>query len=409
MIDNKANTERGTEKVNYNQRMMAKIAKDMANVSLSLQEGDNLFVEFHPGALQLKDFLCEIANEKGVKVCVQEYDPVKKAQELRALDPDEQYDFSSEVKTYKDRVVTWANKVAYLYAYEDPQAFQDVNPTILKLWNVTRGEIGKFVANNRSRVLTHLPTLAEANTENMDLQDYLKMFYEACNRNWGEVTEAQNILINEILDPGKQLEFYADLDTKTKEFKTHLVMSIKGMTFANSTIKANYPGSEVFSAPVAGTIEGALNLSYPIMFAGKRLPNLALTFKEGRVISHKVDGSTELEDYVASALDADEGARQVGECALGTNPSFYKPMLNPLFVEKVGGSFHIAVGASYKMTQYAGKNVNLNNGVDSNYHIDLTRMMTTEFGGGMVVVDGKIIQENGKFEDSRLAVLNTTH
>ena len=258
--------------------------------------------------------------------------------------------------------------------------------------------------------MTHLPTPAEAKIEGMSFNKYLNMFWEACNRDWEEVIKAQDILIDEYLNPGKDLEFFADFDKEKQEYRTHLTMSIKGMTFANSTIKANYPGSEVFSAPEAGTISGTLTLPYPVMFADKKLPNLTLVFEKGRVTSHRVEGNPELEKFVSSVFEGDDGARQVGEVAFGTNPSFYKPMLNGLFVEKVGGSFHIALGDPYKFTRYAGRDVHLNNGVESKNHIheDLTRIMTKKYGGGKVVLYGIPIQENGIFSDPRLAVLNPT-
>lgn len=401
---------RNGEKIFYNDEMVKKIANDMVNVSLDLQPGNKLLIEFHPGAEQLKESLVGIVRSRGVELRIQEYDPIKKAQELKELSPNQIHDFSIDVAEFKESAA-WADKVAYLYAYEDPQAFQDVNPTILKSWNAARKEIARDVANNKRRVITHLPTPAEAKIEKMSFKNYVRMFYEACNRDWEEVIKAQDILIDEILNPGKDLELFADFDEGKQEYQTHLTMSIEGMTFANSTINANYPGSEVFSAPVAGTISGKLTLPYPVMFAGKKLPNLTLIFEKGKVISHKVKGNPELEKYVTSVLDADEGACQVGEVTFGTNPSFYKPMLNALFVEKVGGSFHIAIGESYKMKKYAGRDVHLDNGVESSHHIheDLTRVMTQKYGGGKVILDGNVIQENGIFKNPRLAILNPTN
>jgi aminopeptidase len=393
------------ERIFYNDEMVRKIANDMANVSLDLQPGNKLLIEFHPGAEQLKESLVGIARSRGVELRIQEYDPIKKAQKLKELESGQPHDFSGDVAEFKESAA-WAEKVAYLYAYENPQAFQDVDSTILKSWNVARGTITRDVANNKRRVLTHLPTPIEAKIEKMSFKDYVRMFYEACNRDWEKVIEAQDILINEILNPGKDLELFADFDERKQKYRTHLTMSIEGMTFANSTINANYPGSEVFSGPVAGTIDGIITLPYPVIFAGKKLPNLTLVFEKGKVVSHSVDGDPKLQEYVTSVLDSDDGSRQVGEVAFGTNPSFYRPMLNPLFVEKVGGSFHIAIGDSYKMKKYAGRDVNLDNGVESQNHIDLTRMMTQKFGGGKVVLDNNIIQENGIFKDSRLAILN---
>ncbi len=395
------------ERIFYNDEMVKKIAGDMANVSLDLQPGNKFLIEYHPGAEQLMENLVGIARGRGVELRVQEYDPIKKAQELKELEPGQPHDFSGDVSGFKESAA-WAEKVAYLYAYENPQAFQDVDPAVLKSWNAARGAITRDVANNKRRVLTHLPTPAEAKIEKMSFKDYVRMFYEACNRDWEKVIESQDILINEILNPGKNLELFADFDEEKQEYRTHLSMSIEGMTFANSTINANYPGSEVFSGPVAGTINGRLTLPYPVMFAGKKLPNISLVFEKGRVVSHTVEGDPELQEYVTSVLDSDDGSRQVGEVAFGTNPSFYRPMLNPLFVEKVGGSFHIAIGEPYKMTKYAGRDVHLDNGVESSHHIhiDLTRMMTQKYGGGKVVLDNEVVQENGVFADPRLTILN---
>ena len=77
-------------------------------------------------------------------------------------------------------------------------------------------------------------------------------------------------------------------------------------------------------------------------------------------------------------------------------------------MEKVGGSFHITPGCAYSYKEYAGKPVNLDNGVRSAIHEDLTCMMLPEYGGGKVVVDGEVIQENGQFLDPRLEILNET-
>lgn len=53
------------------------------------------------------------------------------------------------------------------------------------------------------------------------------------------------------------------------------------------------------------------------------------------------------------------------------------------------------------------KSINLDNGVRSANHIDLTFMMLPDFGGGQVILDGKVIQDNGNFTDPKLNVLNT--
>ena len=195
-----------------------------------------------------------------------------------------------------------------------------------------------------------------------------------------------------------------ETDSITDErWRTEVEMSIEGMIFANATIRINFPGSEVFSAPVRGTINGRFGVPYPVIFGGKMFPNLGFIFKDGKVVEHFTDGDMQAAEKI---LDTDEGAREVGEVAFGTNPVFNRPYLNGLYVEKVGGSFHLALGSAYLYTTYADRPVVLNNGVESANHEDLTRMMLLSYGGGKVLLDGEEIQKNGIFVDERLAILN---
>ena len=46
-------------------------------------------------------------------------------------------------------------------------------------------------------------------------------------------------------------------------------------------------------------------------------------------------------------LDTDEGARYVGEFAIGFNPYCTKPMKDILFDEKIAGSIHFTPGQCY--------------------------------------------------------------
>ena len=105
---------RSGEKIFYNDEMVKKIANDMANVSLDLQPGNKLLIQFHPGAEQLKESLVSIARNRGVELRIQEYDPIKKAHELKEFDSSQPHDFSKDVKEYKESAA-WADKVAYLY------------------------------------------------------------------------------------------------------------------------------------------------------------------------------------------------------------------------------------------------------------------------------------------------------
>ena len=91
------------------------------------------------------------------------------------------------------------------------------------------------------------------------------------------------------------------------------------------------------------------------------------------------------EDFLNAMLDSDEGARRVGEFAIGTNYSIQKFTKNTLFDEKIGGTFHMALGAS--LPESGGVN-------QSGVHWDIVNDMRD---GGKIYADGKIIYKDGKF------------
>jgi aminopeptidase len=84
-------------------------------------------------------------------------------------------------------------------------------------------------------------------------------------------------------------------------------------------------------------------------------------------------------------LDSDEGARRLGEFAIGTNKAVDRMTRSILFDEKIGGSIHMALGRSYKET--GGVN-------ESTIHWDMVHSMKD---GGEIVVDGIPFYRAGEF------------
>ncbi len=191
-------------------------------------------------------------------------------------------------------------------------------------------------------------------------------------------------------------------------------MSIDGMTFCNSTIDLNYPGSEVFSAPVLHSVNGQIYAEGEYLKDGYLIKNIFLKIENGRIVeAHADSGNEELQ----AILNRDDqkpgfGSRFFGEVALGTNPGLTRRFFNSLLNEKVGGSFHMAIGHCYSYNEYDGQPVKVNNGNTedkTSLHWDLTILMHRKpdgSGGGRVIVDGEIIQLDGKFLDPDLAILN---
>lgn len=374
---------------------MERIAVLMLDDSLKVIPNDNLLVVYNPGGIQLADIIKELVADRKINVRFQCEDPLADAEFLLGLDPHPMVDAFDEIVLPRRQNAKWATKFAMIGCNDNPNAMAQVPGETIQALRSAQKDLADIRAK-KEYVITALPTEAEAKLDGMPYESYVDLYFRACDRDWKEVEEAQDILIQEVLNPGKKLEFFAD--------QTFLSMGIGGQTFANSTIFRNIPGSEVFTGPVRGTVNGRLTLPYPLMFRGKIIPNLTLQFIDGKVLHFDTDGGDNM-SWVERVL-TDSGTREAGEVALGTNSILNRPMLNPLFVEKVGGSFHIALGRAYTYTNYAGREVKVDNGVTSANHIDLTRLMLSDFGGGRVSVDGKIIQWDGRFVDKRLAILN---
>ena len=96
-------------------------------------------------------------------------------------------------------------------------------------------------------------------------------------------------------------------------------------------------------------------------------------------------------------LDTDEGARYIGEFALGVNPYILEPMLDILFDEKICGSFHFTPGSCYNDAY---------NGNDSAIHWDMVQIQRDNYSGGEIWFDGVLIRKNGLFVLPELLALN---
>lgn len=369
--------------------------------SLNITEGDKLFILYSPKGKQLEKAVREMAKGMGAKVKSMNNDQQRLADKLKQVDADVP-ETARKTAENEIRKTKWSTKLLAIICEENPEAMVDVNSKVREEYRKARGALGPIVAKKQWLII-QLPTEAEARIDNYTShQEYLDLFFRACDRPWEEIEGAQKILIGEVLSPAKKLKFMVG-GTLDSRWQTNLEMDMEeGQNWVNSTVQRNIPGSEVFSAPKQRTLKGRLALNYPVIFLGKVLPNLILEFENGRVVNNETYDENGLldeksMDWVKQGLATDEGASEVGEIALGTNNVLDRPFLNALLIEKVAGSFHVALGGCHPLTP---------NGVKSNIHVDLTCMMLPEFGGGEVYVDGKLIQENGRFLDPRLTVLN---
>lgn len=261
---------------------------------------------------------------------------------------------------------------------------------------------GSFLTPVRRRIssgdldftLTRIPTRKDTEIDGIPYEDYARLYFEMCDQPWHAIEDAQAHLIA-MLDSAKMLRF-------TNEDGTDLRMSVDGYTFCNSVVARNIPGSEVFSAPDRASVEGTIIAKGKFSHqAGQIIEDLTLTFEQGYLARFEANAGAE---HMQEFLDRDPGNRYIGEVGIGTNPHLKRHILNGLLVEKIGGSFHVALGASYMMDQYGGREVRVDNGNRSQDHWDITTML---FGKkGMIDMDGVPLMVDGIFLSEELDVLN---
>ena len=157
-------------------------------------------------------------------------------------------------------------------------------------------------------------------------------------------------------------------------------MSIKGRSFKEADGKYNFPDGEIFTGPVEDSVNGWIRFRYPAIYGGQEVTDIELWFENGKVVREKASKGQEL---LTSLLDTDNGARYLGEWGIGTNYGIQRFTKNMLFDEKIGGTIHLAVGASYPET--GGKN-------ESGLHWD----MLCDMADSEVHVDGELFYKNGK-------------
>ena len=226
------------------------------------------------------------------------------------------------------------------------------------------------------------PTMAFA--ASMSTETFENFYFKACLANYPAMEQASLALVN--------------LMNKTDKVRlvskgTDLTFSIKDIPAIPCCGTMNIPDGEVYTAPVKNSINGVIQYNTPTVYEGKRFENIRLVFKDGKII----EATSSDTESLNKILDTDEGARYVGEFAIGFNPFILNPMCDILFDEKIAGSIHFTPGQSYEDAP---------NGNNSAIHWDLVLIMRKEYGGGEIWFDDRLIRKDGIFVAKELLALN---
>lgn len=175
---------------------------------------------------------------------------------------------------------------------------------------------------------------------------------------------------------------------------TDLSFQIKGIPAVICAGERNIPDGELFTCPIRDSVNGVIQYNCETLYRGTTFNNIRLIFQSGKIIEAFAESETE---KLNDILNADEGARFIGEWSLAFNPFILRPMKDILFDEKIAGSFHLTPGQAYEEAD---------NGNRSQVHWDLVCIQRPEYGGGEIYFDDELIRKDGLFVGAGLESLN---
>lgn len=300
---------------------------------------------------------------------------------------DEQLSWTSP--TAKFAYETIDARIAF-WAETNTKSLSKVDPSRLSKASAGRREL-MTISMQRSATThfrwcgTLFPTQASAQDAEMSLAEYEDFVFKAGLLDhddpivsWKRVEETQQRAVD-YLNTVKKLHFKSANGTD-------LEVNVEGMKWINCCGKSNFPDGEVFSGPNLKAPDGGVNgrvcFSFPAVHNGHEVEGVQLVFEKGRVVSAK---ATKNEAFLKAMIAQDTGSSTVGEIAIGTNFQIKTCTKNTLFDEKVGGTFHLALGAGYPET---------GNSNESGLHWDMVCDLRQ---GGSIEADGKVFMKDGLF------------
>ena len=230
------------------------------------------------------------------------------------------------------------------------------------------------------------PSASMAQAAGLSTEGFEDFYFKVCAgvdyKQMGEAAKPLHALMNRterihIKGPGTDLQF-----------------SKKGIATVPCSGSHNIPDGEIFTCPVRKSVQGVIQYNCETLYRGTVFNNIKLVFKDGKIVEATAGANT---GRLNEILDADEGARYIGEWSLAFNPYILNPMKDILFDEKIAGSFHFTPGQAYEEAD---------NGNRSQIHWDMVCIQRPEFGGGEIYFDEVLIRKDGLFTLPELTGLN---
>ena len=359
------------------------LAYTLVNYSCKVQPGEKVLIEFsgEAPALLAEALIEEVYAAKGIPFFTQNNRRLQRAQLLNITEEAMQLQATWEAKRMKDMdcYIGFSGGANFSELSDVPSEKMAIYQK-----HLFRAVHGKIRISNTRWVVLRYPSPGMAQLADMSTVGFEDFYYNVCNLDYSKMSKAMDALVTLMEKTDK---------VQIKGEGTDLTFSINGLPAIKCAGEVNIPDGEVFTAPVKDSINGTLTYNTPSEYQGFTYENICLTFKDGKIIDARANNT----EKINQVFDTDEGARYVGEFAIGVNPYITEPMKETLFDEKIMGSFHFTPGNAYD---------NCDNGNKSAIHWDLVCIQTPEYGGGEIWFDDVLIRKDGQFVLEELMPLN---
>ncbi len=356
-----------------------KLAANLLDYSLDLRPGDKVLIAGESGSLDLLIALVEAAYVRRAVPYVEFGDErLRRVWLLGATREQMDLRISWEMNRLED-----VDAMVSVLAGANASELSDVPGHIMEASHLAAEPLMELY-EKKKWVLLRYPTPSAAQAAGMSTQAFEDFCLDVSTLDYARMNKAMDPLV-ELMQNTDRVRIVAP--------GTDLSLSIKGIPILKAAGKNNIPDGEIYTAPVRESVNGTILFNTPSLEDGVTYERIKLVFKDGRV----VDSDAGEPERLRTMLDTDEGARYLGEFALGLNPRIDRPMKDTLFDEKIGGSLHIALGRAYE---------DADNGNRSSIHWDLVLIQTPKWGGGEIYFDDVLVRKDGRFVLPGLEGLN---
>lgn len=359
-----------------------KLARYVVRTALAVKPGDRVMVELRGREFDAARAFVEEVHDAGGRPLFRVEDPVLRASVYARASAEHVAWLGADLlHTARD-----VDCFVFLDAPDNPSTWGDVPADRNAAYrrSVYQPVYLDLVANQRRWCVLRWPNDAMARQAGMSTRAYEDFYFGACLVDYPKMNEALRAL-KARMDRADRVRITGP--------GTDLSFSVRGIGIMIENGLRNIPDGEAATAPVRDSVNGTISYNVPSTYDGFTYRDVRLTFRDGRIVEATSNDS----ERMNRLLDTDEGARYVGEFALGVNPAITRPIDDILFDEKIAGSFHLTPGNCYD---------NADNGNHSAVHWDLVCSQRPEHGGGEIWVDGELLRKDGVFVPEDLRPLN---